>query len=123
MGAGGTFANEATSVTVITGEDGEAAAAGFRPNSVVGQFEIRVSASHVGENVRTTITQTNAAPAQEARSKKFIILGLVVGAIAGGTLAATSLGGGSAQGSSSTRPPAGPSLGISPGSPNFGPPQ
>jgi hypothetical protein len=121
IGAGGFFADEATSVTVITGEDGEAAAAGFRPNSVVGQFEIRVSASHGGETARAAIPQTNAAPAQEARSRKFIILGIVVGAVAGGTIAATSLGGGGGQASSAR--PASPSLGISPGSPTFGPPQ
>jgi hypothetical protein len=119
--AGGTFGDSGSNVTVITGKDGEAAAAGFRPNSLVGQFEIRVSASHGGNTARAAITQTNAAPVQEARSKKFIILGLVVGAVAGGALAATSLGGGS-EPPSTGRPP-GASLGISPGSPTFGPPQ
>jgi hypothetical protein len=121
FGAGGTFGDAGNSVTVVTGEDGEAAAAGFRPNSLVGQFEIRVSASHSGETARTVITQTNVAPVQEGRSKKFIILGLVVGAIAGGALAATSLGGGSEP--ASTVRPGGPSLGVSPGNPTFGPPQ
>ena len=122
IGAGGAFNDSASSVTVITGEDGEAVAAGFRPNSLVGQFEIRVSASRNGDTARAAITQTNAAPVQEARSKKFIILGLVVGAVAGGALAATSLGGGSSEPASSARP-ATPSLGVSPGNPTFGPPQ
>jgi hypothetical protein len=121
LGAGGTFGESGSSVTVVTGDDGEAAASGFRPNSLVGQFEIRVNASYRGETARAAITQTNAAPVQEARSRKFIILGLVVGAVAGGALAATSLGGGSDPVSSAR--PASPSLGVSPGSPTFGPPQ
>jgi hypothetical protein len=121
FGAGGTFGDEGSTVTVVTGENGEAVASGFRPNGQVGQFEIRVSSSHRGETARAAITQTNAAPVQEAKSKKFIILGLVVGAVAGGALAATSLGGGSDQPSSAR--PAAPSLGVSPGSPTFGPPQ
>jgi len=122
FGAGGAFGDGGSSVTVITGEDGEAVAAGFRPNSLVGQFEIRVSASRDGHTARATITQTNAAPVQEARSKRFIILGLVVGAVAGGAFAATSLGGGGSDPASSARP-ASTSLGVSPGSPTFGPPQ
>ncbi len=121
LGASGTFGPSGNTVTIITDEEGEATAAGFRPNALVGQFQIRVSASIEGQVARAVIAQTNAAPAQSARGKRIVILGLVAGAVAGGAIAATSLGGGKA--AATSPPPSNPSLGISPGTPSFGPPR
>jgi hypothetical protein len=123
LGAGGTFANGTSTFTGTTDEDGEATASGFRPNGSTGQFQIRVSASLKNETARAVITQTNAAPAQEARSRRVLILTLVAGAVAGGAIAAASKGGGSRPASAATPTSPGTSLGLSPGDPSFGPPR
>ena len=120
LGASGTFGTSGTTVTIITDEEGEATAAGFRPNALVGQFQIRVSASIERQVARAVIAQTNAAPAPAARGKRIMILGLLAGAVAGGAIAATSLGG---KGATPSPPASNPSLGITPGSTTFGPPR
>jgi hypothetical protein len=122
VGAGGTFGNSSSTMTVFTDEEGEAVATGFRPNGSTGRFEIRASASRGGETARAVITQTNAAPAQEARSRKILIFSLVAGAVAGGAIAAASGGGGKSS-PAPTTPAPGAGLGLSPGDPSFGPPR
>ena len=121
LGASGAFGDSGPSVTIVTDEEGEAVASSFRPNAVVGQFQIRVSASLAGDVARALVSQTNAAPAPEARGKRIMILGLVAGVVAGGAIAATSMGGSKTGGPAATPPAA--SLGVSPGDPSFGPPR
>lgn len=127
IGASGTFAGGEKVLSIRTDEDGRAVASGLRPNSAVGQFQIRVNAVHSGRNASATIVQTNASPAEgaSARSKKLIILGLIAGGVAGGVAAAAS-GGGSGNGAGSPVPPAAdtPTVGsITPGNPGIGPPR
>jgi hypothetical protein len=95
-GPGGRFPH-GPMLTLATAPDGTAAARGFQPNAVTGQFEIRVTASWNGQHARATLLQTNAAPAEaraaRPRSRTFLILGLIAGGAAAGAVAA--LGGGS----------------------------
>jgi hypothetical protein len=123
VGASGQFADGSRVLAMQTDENGRAVASGLRPNNVVGQFEIRVTATHSGATANVTITQTNAAPAEapSGKSKRYLILGLVGAGIAGGVLAAVAGGGGSSNGGSSP-PPANPGT-VTPGTPGFGPPQ
>ena len=117
-GAGGTFTNGQSSLTVMTDDDGRAVGHGLRPNGSAGQFQIRVTTSFQGQVVTADILQTNAEPAQGGGSSKIIlIVALIGGAAAAG--AAFALKGKS---SSTTPPPATTGAVISPGSPGFGPP-
>ena len=122
-GASGVFANGQTSMTVISDSQGRAVATGLRPNSVQGNFQVRVNASYQGRTANTSINQSNApagvaAAAGISAKTIVIILGLAAGAAAGG-LVATTRGGGA--------PPAAPTgprtVAISVGSPTAGPPR
>lgn len=98
QGPGGRFPS-GTFLTTTTDDNGVAKAYGLKPNRQTGQWEIRVSASHHGAQVRTTILQTNAAPLGivEARggSRSSLILAIAAGGAAAG-LAAVLGGGGKA---------------------------
>jgi len=111
QGAGGTFANGARSLTVVTDNQGRAVAHGFRPNTGQGQFQIHVNASLSGLTASAVITETNIAGAAAASgaaaagiSGKLIAVLVVLGAAAaaGTAYAVTHSGGG---GSSSGTPP------------------
>ena len=130
VGPSGRF-TEGAVLTLTTGADGTATARGFRPNSLTGQFEIRVTVSHNGRTARASLLQTNAAPVEalvrKSRSRTYVILGLIAGGAAAG--AAAALGGSSGSPAASapapslppaavTRPPAI----ISVGSGSFGTP-
>jgi hypothetical protein len=118
-GAGGTFADGQSSLTVMTDDAGRAVAHGLRPNGSAGQFEIRVTTSFEGQAATANIQQTNAEPAQGGGSSKTIlIVALIGGAAAAG--AAVALKGKS---SSTAAPPTSPGAVISPGNPSFGPPK
>lgn len=100
-GAGGMFANGAKTLTVISDNQGQAVAHGFRPNGLKGQFQIRVNASHQGQTSSTLITQTNAALAASGAAagsgfstKLLVVLAVAGAAAAGGTYWATHNGGG-----------------------------
>ena len=125
VGPGGTFPDGNKSLTVQTDESGRAAARGFRPNSLTGQFDIRISGSHAGETASIVVRQTNAAPAVEARSnRRLLILGLVAGAVAGGILAAQGGGSSGSPNSPGSPSPSDPIGGtVTPGTPGFGPPR
>jgi len=117
-GAGGTFADGQTFLTVMTDENGRAVAHGLRPNGNAGQFEIRVTTSFEGHAATATRLQTNAEPAQGGGSSKTIlIVALIGGAAAAG--AAVALKGKSSTTTTTTNPGAV----ISPGNPTFGPPR
>lgn len=121
-GPGASFPDGNASSIAITGPDGRAVAHGLRPNQTVGQFHIRVTASHIGSTANATITQTNAAPAQAGwnSSRKIAILAIVGGAIAGGAALAARGGGGSKSASSAPAPASGTV--ITAGAPSFGAP-
>ncbi len=124
-GASGVFANGQTSMTVLTDQQGRAVATGLRPNSVQGDFQIRVTASHEGRTGNTTINQVNsmmgAAAAGGVSGKTIAILLLVAGGAAGGAIAATRGGG---QAPPPTPGPAGPrTVAIGVGSPTISPPR
>jgi hypothetical protein len=124
-GAGGAFSNGARSVTVLTDEQGRAAAKGLRPNNVKGKFEIRVNASKEAQRGSTVISQTNVVGAAAAAAagvgisvKVLLALTAVAGAaVAGGVVAATRGGSGSSGAGGAT------ATTISPGAGTVGPPR
>ena len=59
-GAGGTFANGATTLRITTNAQGRAVARGLRPNRTAGQFEIAVTASFAGLAASIAIHQINS---------------------------------------------------------------
>ena len=120
QGAGGTFADGKTLITVMSDKDGQAVGHGLRPNGSAGQFQIRVTTSLEGQAATTNISQTNAEPAAgKGSSKTILIVALVGGAAAAG--AAVALGKGKSSSSTTTTTNTGAV--ISPGSPTFGPPK
>jgi hypothetical protein len=104
QGAGGTFANGAQSLTVMTDAQGRAIAAGLRLNRIGGSWTMRVNASFGGHTASAAIPEINAvaagagAAAGAAISTKVIIIVAAVAgaAAAGGAVAATRGGGSSA---------------------------
>ena len=120
QGAGGTFADGKTLITVMSDKDGQAVGHGLRPNGSAGQFQIRVTTSLEGQAATTNISQTNAEPAAgKGSSKTILIVALIGGAAAAG--AAVALGKGKSSSSTTTTTNTGAV--ISPGSPTFGPPK
>lgn len=125
-GASGEFANGSKTLTVTTGQDGQATADRFRTNRTSGKMQIYVTASYRGVRARAVIRQSveggSVAKASGGKGKTGIIIAVVAAAAAGGVLAATMGGGG---GSTSPTPP-GPTpptpIGITPASPTVGPP-
>jgi hypothetical protein len=125
-GAGGTFANGARTLTVMTDNQGRAVARGLQPNHVQGQFQIHVNASFGGQTVTANIAQTNAlagaaggaaAGGAGISGKLIAIIAIVGAAAAGGAVYATRSGGG---GSNNTQTP---SVTVTPGTGTVGPPR
>lgn len=121
-GAGGTFANGARSVTMLTNPQGVATATGVTPNSVAGEFAINVSASHQGQTASTTIAQTNAAAAGASSAAT---IGIIAAVAAGAAVAvAVGLSGGGGGGGAPiitpTPTPQPPSATVTIGSPSAG---
>jgi hypothetical protein len=127
QGAGGSFAGGSHTLSVVTDSQGRAVAHGFHPNSVQGQYQIHVTASHNGQTANANITQSNVAAAGAAAttaaaagiSGKLIAVIVVVAAAgaAGGAYAATHGGGGN------PNTPANSAVTITPGSGLVGPPK
>jgi hypothetical protein len=119
LGASGVFPS-GTTATVTTGPDGIATIRGLKPNNVVGQFQIRVTASYQGQVARAAINQTNAAPPKSGGGGK---TALIV-ALLGGAGAAVAIGVTRSGGSSPTTPTQpNPTTSISAGGSTFGPPR
>jgi hypothetical protein len=119
-GPSGSFLDGGLSLTTQTDSQGKAAGRGLRPNSIAGQFRIRVTALWRGSQGAATLVQTNAEPvSKSAHSKTIVIIAIIAGAAAGGIAVA-------ARGKSSPADNAAPtsvaSGSISPGAPSFGPP-
>ncbi len=123
IGPGGAFPDGTRTLVTRTAENGRAEARGMRPNTITGQFEIRVTATDGEQSTTATFTQTNAAPAVERSSgrKWLILVGVVGGAAAAGLVAAH--GGGSSAASSSPAAASPPAGSVTPGTPGFGPPR
>jgi hypothetical protein len=117
-GASADFGDGTRNFVTQTDAEGRAAVHGLRPNSITGPYEIRVTASFRLQSASAVITQTNAAPVEAKSSRKFWLIGLAVGAAAGGAFA-VSHGSKSSNSASSPAPTTG---GIVPGTPSFGPP-
>ena len=104
QGAGGTFANGAQTLTVMTDAQGRAVAQGLRVNRVAGRWQMRINASLGNRTGTATLTQTNVAAAAAGAgagaaagiSAKVIVIAVAVAgaAAAGGVVAATRGGGG-----------------------------
>lgn len=126
QGAGGTFPDDARTLTVTTDAAGLAVMRGLRPNRVPGKFQIRVNASHRGSTARAEVVQfnmvvPNAAEESGGRSKKMIVILALAGVAAGGAAAALARGGSK---SASPAPPVTvPPIVVVPGATVMGPPQ
>ena len=114
-GPSGTFGASGATLTMQTDEKGQATGRGLRPNTTIGQFEIRVIASQGTLTARAAITQTNAAPAaaKGGSSKALLILIIVAGAVGGGAAAAL---GGKKSSSPASAPTEAPTT-VTPGTP------
>jgi hypothetical protein len=67
-GAGGAFANGATSLSVTTGADGTAKATGLLANSTKGSWQVSVNASYGTLTASTVINEINYNPAPPSSS-------------------------------------------------------
>jgi len=108
--------------TLLTQTDasGRAVGTAVHPNSVIGPFQIRVTASWNGRTGSAAINQTNAIPAEAKSSKKLWLIPVFAGAAAGGALAALH---GKSNSATATSTPTSTNTGsIVPGTPSFGPP-
>jgi hypothetical protein len=126
QGAGGTFADGSHTLTVMTDDQGRAVMRGMRLNSVKGQFQIHVTASHNGLTASATITQTTAAAAGAAGAaaagisgKLIAVIVIAAAAATGGAIYATHSGGSN----NSTATPATALVTISAGTGTVGAPR
>jgi hypothetical protein len=119
-GASGSFLDGGLSLTTETDSQGRAVGRGLRPNSIAGQFRIRVTASWSGSEAAATLVQTNAEPAiKPAHSKTIAIVAIIAGAVAGGAAIAAR---GKSNPADSAITPSVAGGSISPGAPSLGPP-
>lgn len=127
MGASAIFVDGGTQAGTTTDDKGIARVQGMRPNNIVGNFEIRVTATSGGNRASARISQTNAAPAAQASSGggKGVLIGVLL-AVAGGVGVAVAMSGGSSKssGSPSLPPvtPPSPAVTITAGTPGFSAP-
>ena len=124
QGASGTFPGGGHSLTVMTNDQGRAAARGLRPNNVQGQYQIHVTASKDGQSTSANLTQSNmlvagaagAAAAGGISGKLIAVIAVAAAAAAGGAIYATHSGGGNNNGTASL-------VTIAPGAGIVGPPR
>lgn len=121
-GPSGEFSNGSKTLTVVTDNEGTAAAHGLKLNQSPGKLQIYVTVSYRGLRARTLINQTiQGGPSLQSHggSGKWIAIVAVVGAAAaGGAVAAMHKG---STTTSSPTTPAGPTpIGITPGTPTLG---
>jgi hypothetical protein len=100
-GAGGTFANGARTLSMVSDSKGQAVARGFHPNGSKGQFQIRVSATFQGLVAASiAIHQSNAVLATSGAASGGVsatviaVIAVIAAAGAGGAYYATHNGGG-----------------------------
>ncbi len=122
-GAGGTFANGARTLSMVSDSKGQAVARGFRPNGSKGQFQIRVSATFQGlvaasiaiHQSNAVLSASGAASGGGVSATVIAVIAVIAAAGAGGAYYATHNGGGT------TVSPAGTT--IAAGAATVGPPR
>jgi hypothetical protein len=119
-GPSGSFLDGGLSLTTQTDSQGKAVGRGLRPNSIAGQFRIRVTALWRGSQAAATLVQTNAEPVAKSAHSKTIAIVVIIAAAAAGGIAVAARGKSSPADSAATPTVAAGS--ISPGAPSFGPP-
>jgi hypothetical protein len=90
QGPSAAFADQKNSQTVRTNADGQASATGWTANSMVGRFQVQVTASRGNELGTAVVFMTNAASIADERkrkgkslwSSKWTKIGLIAGAAA-----------------------------------------
>lgn len=109
-GPGGSFVGDSHLLTVMTGSDGRAVAKDFRPNDVVGDYNIQVSVTLGDQVANATISQSNQAQAETHATKHSAMSGKKIGlivaagaAVAVGAALGLSHGGSSPSNSSATQ--------------------
>ena len=123
-GPGGRFAEDQSIRRARTNSQGQAGVT-FVPNSEMGRFNIKASATLGNRTGQAVISQTNALrPASSAEKRRFGKLGnwkvlLIAGGVAGIVAVVLATRGGS--GSSATVAPP-PTITLTPGTPTFGTP-
>jgi hypothetical protein len=65
-------------LTVETDQKGQAEALGFRPNKLLGKFEIRVNASYAGQEAEMELTLTNVGHKSHTGTKVVVAVVIVV---------------------------------------------
>jgi hypothetical protein len=85
LGPSGEFGNDSRTMIVTTDQDGLASAGVFHPNSIVGSYQIRVTAELQGETATTIISQTNIS--EKKGRGKLIAIVAIVGAAVGAAIA------------------------------------
>ncbi len=121
-GAGGTFANGARTLSMVSDSKGQAVARGFHPNGSKGQFQIRVSATFQGlvaasiaiHQTNAVLTASGAASGGGVSAKVIAVIAVIAAAGAGGAYYATHNGGTTATPTSTT---------IAAGAATVGPPR
>jgi hypothetical protein len=103
-------------ITVMTDQNGRAAARGLRPNQQSGNYNIQVRANFQSAVGQTVIAQSNIIAAGAAVSGLTLAIIGIAAAAAGGTAYALTRNGNGGT-------PARPSVGVNPGTPAAGAPQ
>ena len=121
-GPSGAFANGLTTFSTTTDNLGRAIGTGLKPNGLEGPVQMKVTATHQGQTVSTTINMTNAmgavagagaGAAAGGSSAKLIGILAAIGAAAGiGAAVALRSGGTAAPSPSAPRPPISISIGT-----------
>jgi hypothetical protein len=127
QGASGSFTGGAHSLSVVTDSQGQAAARGFHPNNVQGQYQMHVTASSNGRTANTNITESNVVAAATAAttaaaagiSGKLIAIIVIAAAAAAGAGAYAATHGGGGTNTTVTNGP----ITITPGTGAVGPPK
>ena len=123
-GPGGLFTNGSRIVMTTTDQSGRATAMGLRPNSMAGNFQVRVTANYQGQVGHAVVNQANAmgassgAPGSVSTAKAGLLstkAWVIIGAIAGGAAAGAAVAANHSGGR--------PASSISAGTGTVGPPQ
>jgi hypothetical protein len=78
-GPSGDFANDTPRLIVFTGDDGIAAARGFHPNNLTGNYQVQVRAEFQGQSAQAAIAQSNIGQ-RKGHGKAYLIVGIAAAA-------------------------------------------
>jgi len=120
QGAGATFGDGGSSLTLFTDDRGEAVARGLRANRITGSFQIRITASKGSRNTTASISQTNVDPGGSHSSSKLIAIVAILG---GGAAAGAAMALRGGKDTTAAAAPASPPTVVTPGTPSFGGPK